>query len=102
MSQPAWFGLSHDRAWGDVGQSFADLNSRDGHLEACKTATGETAAAGTRSSAKPKGAGSFQLQVDMLLRYSRLQLDTSQICAGMLGTDGVAAGCWTSRYLVLH
>ena len=67
---PTWFGLSHDRAWGDVGQSFSDLTSCEGCQKRClPTQQSAVSAAGFRS--KPKGAGSFQLQVGVnMLRLS--------------------------------
>ena len=64
MSDAAWFGLSHGRAWGDVGQSFCELaDPQFSQLSSSPSPEAPLLAAGTRSSAKPKGAGSFQLQV---------------------------------------
>lgn len=67
---PTWFGLSHGRAWGDVGHSFADLTSCEGcQKRGLPTQQSAVSAAGFRS--KPKGAGSFQLQVGVyMLRLS--------------------------------
>ena len=70
MSTQPYFGLSHTKAWGDVGDSYSSLAQSE--LEEARRAShskkleplASTAPAGVLSSAKSKGAGSFQLQVD--------------------------------------
>lgn len=79
MSQLAWFGLSHNKAWSDVGQSFAETAGGGDHCSRSPQATGSQTAAGTLSSAKPKGAGSFQLQV-----YGRKCLQRRQSVGGLV------------------
>lgn len=79
MSDAAWFGLSHGRAWGDVGQSFCELaDPQFSQLSSSPSPEAPLIAAGTRSSAKPKGAGSFQLQVCACLVTDRPPADLLQ------------------------
>lgn len=63
-----WHGLSHKQAWGNVGDSFAQLSLKDVNTAAAAAAAvakpiGGQVAAGIKSASTPKGAGSFQLQV---------------------------------------
>ena len=65
-----WHGLSHKQAWGDLGSSYADLNERQArHAAVARTVRSNAAvdmqksAAGVESAARPKGAGTFQMQV---------------------------------------
>ncbi|KAL0041307.1 hypothetical protein WJX77_011947 [Trebouxia sp. C0004] len=71
MSPQSWHGLSHKNAWSDVGDSYSKLanKSEEDDQPSSSPAYGPLSRlpAGVVSRAKPKGAGSFQLQSDWSL-----------------------------------
>ncbi|KAL0044239.1 hypothetical protein WJX82_006193 [Trebouxia sp. C0006] len=71
MSPHSWHGLSHKNAWSDVGDSYSKLaqSSEKNDKPSSPPAYGSLSRlpAGVVSRAKPKGAGSFQLQSDWSL-----------------------------------
>ena len=96
MSEPqAWHGLSHKQAWGDLGSSYADLHERQArHAVAdARTVSSDVVvkmqqpAAGVESAARPKGAGTFQLQVsfDGACKSSAMTLLAIQQLAEWMG-----------------
>ena len=87
----AWHGLSHKQAWGDLGDSYADLN--ESHARHAVTHAADSVglvgavavrqpAAGVQSAARLKGAGTFQLQVsfEVLTRVADASFDSSEDC----------------------
>lgn len=82
MSPQPWHGLSHTKAWGHVGDSYSDIAQADSqhpHSDVTRptglSQTGDSAA-GVLSRSKPRGAGTFQLQVwfEMSLRLHYTEL----------------------------
>lgn len=70
MSPQPWHGLSHNTAWSNVGDSYSDLARKSHNVhdtaEEAHLYSPHAVPAGVLSSAKPKGSGSFQLQVSCL------------------------------------
>ncbi len=73
MSPHSWHGLSHKNAWSDVGDSYSKLaqSSEKNDKPSSPPAYGSLSRlpAGVVSRAKPKGAGSFQLQVSFTGKF---------------------------------
>ena len=75
MSSELWHGLSHQKAWSNVGDSYSQLSqecklkAQTNPLLASSRISPNSVPAGLLSSAKPRGAGSFQLQVSFIECY---------------------------------